>query len=392
MVFFQSFRQEPDGDLDEELPKVAIALCLRGADPFLTKCLQALLNLNYPDYELHIVVDSEEDPSWNIATTTLQNQSQIPVHISSLRIRRETCSLKCSALIQAVTELEPSCEVIALIDADTVVHPNWLKELVTPLKNRQIGLTTGNRWYTPGNQWGTICRYVWNIAAVAQMHLYRIPWGGTLAIRTDIVRQAQLVERWEQAFCEDTMLRRVLQEKGLQIKLVPSLMMVNREECTLPSLNRWVSRQLLNAKLYHPGWNAILVYSTITYLIPTITALLGIIALFIDQRTSIILGGSFFAYLILLLILIDLWQRAMQQKLMLRHEALPTFSPITYLKLIAAIPLTQLLCAIALWQAMVAQQVEWRGITYQIKGPWDIKLLEYFPYQYLKRTHHKTSL
>jgi hypothetical protein len=158
-------------------------------------------------------------------------------------------------------------------------------------------------------------------------------------------------------------------------------------------LSDWLSRQLLNAKLYHPGWNAILVYSTITYLIPTITALSGIIALFIEQRTSaLILGGSFFAYLVLLLILIDLWQRAMQQKLMLRPEILPIFSPITYLKLIAAIPLTQLLCAIALWQAMVAQQVEWRGITYQIKGPWDIKLLEYFPYQYLKRTHPKTSL
>jgi hypothetical protein len=41
---------------------------------------------------------------------------------------------------------------------------------------------------------------------------------------------------------------------------------------------------------------------------------------------------------------------------------------------------------------MLTQQIEWRGITYQVKGPWDIKLLEYLPYQYLHRTNPKTSL
>ena len=393
-VFIASFRRKKqDSYEDSELPKVAIALCLRGADPFLPKCLSALLNQNYPNYELHIVVDSKEDPAWAIANKTLQDRSAIPVHISPLKIRRETCSLKCSALIQAVTELKPDCEIIALIDADTIAHPNWLRELVNPLKNRQVGLTTGNRWYVPGTQWGTMCRYLWNVAAVGQMYLYRIPWGGSLAIRTELVRQAQLVERWEQAFCEDTMLRRVLQEKGLQIQSVASLMMLNREECSLPSFRRWVSRQLLNAKLYHPGWNAVLIYGTITCLIPAIVISTGITAVFTAQWAStVILGVSLFAYLTLLLVLINVWQQAVREKLLLRHESLPNLSAITFLKFIVAVPLTQLVCAIALWQAMLTRQVEWRGITYQVKGPWDIKLLEYFPYQYLKRTNPKTSL
>ena len=393
-VFIASFRQKkPDSYEDSELPKVAIALCLRGADPFLSKCLQALSKQNYPKYEIKIVVDSKSDPAWNIATETLLNKTDVPIDISPLRIRRETCSLKCSALIQAVTELKPDCEIIALIDADTIAHPNWLRELVNPLKNRKIGLTTGNRWYVPGTQWGTMCRYLWNVAAVGQMYLYRIPWGGSLAIRTELVRQAKLLERWEQAFCEDTMLRQVLQEKNLQIESVASLMMVNREECTLPSFRRWVSRQLLNAKLYHPGWNAVLIYGTITCLIPTIVISTGITALFTAQWTSAaILGVSFVAYLTLLLVLINVWQQVIREKLLLRHESLPNLSPVTFLQFVVAVPLTQLVCAIALWQAMLTRQVEWRGITYQVKGPWDIKLLQYFPYQYLNRTNPKTSL
>ncbi|MBE9044171.1 glycosyltransferase family 2 protein [Pleurocapsales cyanobacterium LEGE 10410] len=393
-VFIKSFSQNKRELYEEnELPKVAIALCLRGADPFLSDCLQALLNQNYPQYELKIVVDSERDPAWKIAMENLQHQTAIPVQISPLRVRRETCSLKCSALIQAISELDADCEIIALIDADTIPHVNWLRELVSPLKDPKIGLTTGNRWYVPGKQWGTLCRYLWNIAAVGQMNLYRIPWGGTLAIKTEIVRQARLLEKWKQAFGEDTMLCRVLQEEGIQIESVAALMMVNREECTLPNFRRWVSRQLLTAKLYHPGWRAILIYGTITCLIPATTALSTLIALFAGQGFSaVVLTTSLFIYIIVLLGLISVYERAIRQKLALRNERLPDYSARDLLRFMLAIPLTQLVCAIALWQAMLTQQVEWRGITYQIKGPWDIKLLEYFPYQYLNRTNPKTSL
>ena len=392
-LFITSFRQNKrEVYRDDELPKVAIALCLRGADPFLSNCLQALLTQNYPNYELKIVVDSKEDPAWDIATQ-IQNQTDIPVQISPLRIRRETCSLKCSALIQAVSDLHRDCEIIALVDADTIAHPNWLRELVRPLKDSKVGLTTGNRWYVPGTQWGTLCRYIWNVAAVGQMYLYRIPWGGSLAIKTKIVRQAQLLEKWKQAFCEDTMLRRVLQEEGLQIESVASLMMVNREECALPNFRRWVNRQLLNAKLYHPGWLAILIYGMITGLIPALTGILALIAVFTGQWTStIVLSSSLVAYIFVLLMLISIYERTIRRKLALRNEILPNHNAVTLFKLTLAIPLTQLVCAIAFWQAMLTKQVEWRGITYQIKGPWEIELLEYFPYRYLNRTNPKTSL
>ncbi|HEY9767167.1 MAG TPA: hypothetical protein V6C71_01510 [Coleofasciculaceae cyanobacterium] len=77
---------------------------------------------------------------------------------------------------------------------------------------------------------------------------------------------------------------------------------------------------------------------------------------------------------------------------MMRQEVLPQMSAIALGKLMLAIPATQLVLASALWQTMLTRQVEWRGITYQIKGLWDIKLLEYFPYQYLNQTNPKPSL
>ena len=78
------------------------------------------------------------------------------MEVRILRERRETCSLKCSSIVQAVSELDNSYRVVAFVDADAVVHPDWLRQLVSPLSAPRVGATTGNRWYLPnGNHWGS---------------------------------------------------------------------------------------------------------------------------------------------------------------------------------------------------------------------------------------------
>jgi cellulose synthase/poly-beta-1,6-N-acetylglucosamine synthase-like glycosyltransferase len=51
---------------DDQLPKVAVVLTLRGADPFLDRTLQGLTQLDYPRYDIRIVVDHKEDPAWEM--------------------------------------------------------------------------------------------------------------------------------------------------------------------------------------------------------------------------------------------------------------------------------------------------------------------------------------
>jgi len=133
LVFLVSLHSSQKNLLpDDQLPKTAIILCLRGADPYLRNCLRALLMQNYPSYDLKVVVDHQEDPAWNIAIDTIQELGAVNVEISSLRIVNNNCSLKCSSLVQAVSELDDSYKVVALVDSHTVVHHNWLSELVKP--------------------------------------------------------------------------------------------------------------------------------------------------------------------------------------------------------------------------------------------------------------------
>ena len=374
--------QEKDLLIDEKLPRTTVILCLRGADPFLPKCLNALLNQNYPDYEIQIVVDSYKDPAWEMVTQIVDKQAAKHVKISPLLAPRLTCSLKCSALVQTISGLDDNCEVVALVDADTVVHPNWLRELVNPLADPQVGATTGNRWYLPqGKNWGNVVRYIWNVGAVLQMFFYQIPWGGSLAIKTEVFRQTELLSHWEQAFTEDVIVQRVLQQQGLRVEFVPSIIMVNREACDLKSFLRWVKRQLLCPRLYHSSWSAIAIPGILSTVLPTVAIMLSLV-LWLNGKLPAVayLGSGLAIYVVTQILCLVILESQVRRIVEQKGEILPLFDAITVFKILLGLPLAQIVYALALTSAMFMRQVEWRGITYKIKGSWDIKLVEYQPY------------
>ena len=113
---------------------------------------------DYPDYQLHVVVDNRHDPAWKVAESLANRYGADRVCIKALDERHNTCSLKCSAVTQAIGRLDGSFQAAALVDADTMPHRSWLSELTTPLADEHIGTATGNRWYMPGaGSWGARC-------------------------------------------------------------------------------------------------------------------------------------------------------------------------------------------------------------------------------------------
>ena len=55
----------------QPLPEIAVLLPLRGADPSLEACLKGLLAQDYPTYQVHIVIDSAEDPAQAVVARVL---------------------------------------------------------------------------------------------------------------------------------------------------------------------------------------------------------------------------------------------------------------------------------------------------------------------------------
>jgi len=364
---------------DVDWPRAAVVLAVRGADPSLAECLRRLLDQDYPDYEVHLIIDSELDPAWELLRPLLADEAAARVHVRLLATKHDTCSLKVSALAQAIGGLDASVGVVALIDADVIPYAHWLRDLVRPLRDPLLGATTGVRWYLPESaDWGSLARCVWNAAACTQMLAFRIPWGGSMAFRAELFRETNLLEKWKRSFCEDTVSYGLLRRHGLGVGFVPAATMVNPERIGLKSCFTFIRRQLLTVRLHHPRWplvRAVGVGSGVTLL--TLVAVLTAAVLVGDWFSAGLMAavvGTFALGLAGAMSWIDNCLRSMART---RGDHLPGSS----WKLALAGPLAQVLYLAALVSVSFIRKVDWRGITYELDGPTPVRLTAYHPYQ-----------
>jgi cellulose synthase/poly-beta-1,6-N-acetylglucosamine synthase-like glycosyltransferase len=371
---------------DLSWPKVRVILCLRGADPDLSQCVEGLLQQNYPSYEVQIVIDSYQDPAWEIVTQTLSHYSVDSVQVRPLQEKYSTCSLKCSSVLQAVSDLdsETNIEAIAILDADVIPHANWLRDLIQPLLNPNVGATTGYRWYIPeGRQWGAWVRYIWNCWSLALMLYARppFPWGGSSAVRTKVLHQTNILKYWRHSLSEDTSLDKAILDHEIIVEAVPQLMLTNREDCDLKSFFNWVKRQLLMPKLYSSSWRSIVFGAIInsTLLCLAIGALL--VASYTRQwQAALWLGIGFLGYVGILLLLLIWMEEMVRQVVQQRGESMPNWSVMGILQRTLTILPTQLIIWTAILFTTRMNQVTWRGITYCVEDDENIHF-DYIPFR-----------
>jgi cellulose synthase/poly-beta-1,6-N-acetylglucosamine synthase-like glycosyltransferase len=146
--FWALWHWKSRGSGPRDSPKAVAILCVRGNDPVLEACLAALLNQDYPSYDVRVVVDSRTDPAWEVVQAAVAREgSATRVQVEPLTRRRDTCSRKIAGVLQALAGLDEGYEVVALLDSDTIPHRTWLGELVAPLADPRCGAASGNRWY-----------------------------------------------------------------------------------------------------------------------------------------------------------------------------------------------------------------------------------------------------
>ncbi len=375
------YRGKPPRLPDEACPKAAVILPLRGSDPFLADCLAGLLAQDYPNFDVRIVIDGRDDPAWQIVQDFIRLCAPANVTVEPLKQRIGTCGPKCSSLLQAIEGLDSSHEVVAFLDADAVPHPNWLRDLVTPLRDPKVAAASGQRWYMPREiSLGALVRYVWNAANMAAMATNSV-WGGSFAIKTRVLRESDLLEKWRESLAEDVLVYGAIQRAGYSMAFVPSAIMVNRETCRVSGFFRWVQRQVLLGRLYHFAWPLMLAHGLLTTLIlAAATVTLPVSAANSDWTSAVWLGGGLIGYGAAMSLLVWLMERGVRH--VVRHENQPIgwFSRAALFKSVLAIPLTQIVYAGALLKATFIRRVEWRGVWYRIDGRRQIRLVEYTPF------------
>ena len=115
-------------------PKVSIHVPAHAEPPdMVIKTLTALRNLDYPTYEVIMVDDNTgEDELWRPVVDYCHHNGIKVFHL------QDYPGFKSGALNFALTQTAPDVEVVAVVDSDYVVEPNFLRETVPYFSNPRV--------------------------------------------------------------------------------------------------------------------------------------------------------------------------------------------------------------------------------------------------------------
>ncbi len=376
--FASHYRQPMAGISDDQLPAVGVLMTLRGADPFLEKCLRQLFCIDYPRHQICIIVDSDLDPAYALVNKISDELDASHVGIEILTEHGENCSLRMSALNQGVEGFSDDVEIIAWLDADATPYPGWLRDLVAPFADAKVGAACGYRWFVPPDRKpGSLVRYLWNAASITQMRFFQIGWGGSYAIRRSVFNELEIGKKWQQVLFEDTFTTNEVLKGGYEFRFVPGVTMDNHESTDLSGCVRFLSRQLLNCRLYHRAWPKVSLLALLTLLPIPINVALPVVAAWFGEW--VLVGWSAVAWAVYGLRL-GLFNTQVESHVRQRLEERGVESAHFSLHAIWTAPLTSIVYAVALWNSIRQREVNWRGIRYQFQSGTDVRRLNYEPF------------
>ena len=369
----------------EQQENAVVIMAVRGCDPTLDKTVVGLLNQNFRSYRIVVVVDSQEDPAWKVLQQIkAESDPENRLEITEMDPPRLNCSLKCNAIISAVETLPVETQWIAFVDADVEVHSNWLADVLGPLTNPKVCVSTGNQWFEPNNRksQGALLRSIWNAGAIVPTVLLEHAWAGSMAVRYEDLIVSRLIDDWKTAIVDDGPMTDFSKLMNGQIYVSPKLLMVNREDCSIKFAGAWITRMLTWSRLYestfvftnvHAGISAFFVFCLVSATILavlTMNFMLLISCLVTWALASAMLVGGYW-----------LVRKAVSHSLKIR--GLPELKPLAGQEWVALglrMWVVQLLYFYGCYRASQLTSIKWRGIEYVLNGK-SVELVEYRPYQ-----------
>ncbi|MFV3304111.1 glycosyltransferase [Pseudomonas sp. NY15181] len=197
-------------------PKVSVHVpCYNEPPEMLKKTLDALSRLDYPDFEVLIIDNNTKDPAvWE----PVRDYCEVLgprfrfFHVAPL------AGFKGGALNYILPHTAPDAEVVAVIDADYCVEPNWLKQMVPHFSDPKIAVVQSPQDYYDGeeNVFKKLCyaeyKGFFHIGMVTRNDRDAIIQHGTMTmIRRTVMDELKWAD-W--TICEDAELGLRVFEKG----------------------------------------------------------------------------------------------------------------------------------------------------------------------------------
>jgi cellulose synthase/poly-beta-1,6-N-acetylglucosamine synthase-like glycosyltransferase/exo-beta-1,3-glucanase (GH17 family) len=182
----------------------------------LKQTLDAVARLDYPNFECVVIINNTPDPAfWQPIQDHCRALGERFKFINAEKVK----GFKAGALRIAMERTAVDAEIIGIIDADYVVEPDWLKDLVPVFADPRVGLVQAPQDHRDGNT--SLMHYIMNgeyagffdIGMVQRNEVNAIIVHGTMCL----IRRAamDMAGGWAgDTICEDTDLGLAIIEHG----------------------------------------------------------------------------------------------------------------------------------------------------------------------------------
>jgi exo-beta-1,3-glucanase (GH17 family)/cellulose synthase/poly-beta-1,6-N-acetylglucosamine synthase-like glycosyltransferase len=201
----------------EVFPKVSIHVPAYFEPPeMLKQTLDAVSRLDYPNFECVVIINNTPDPEfWQPIQDHCRALGERFKFINAEKVE----GFKAGALRIAMDRTAADAEIIGIIDADYVVQPDWLKQLVPVFADPRVGLVQAPQDHRDGDR--SLMHYIMNgeyagffdIGMVQRNEANAIIVHGTMCL----IRRAamDMAGGWAgDTICEDTDLGLAIIEHG----------------------------------------------------------------------------------------------------------------------------------------------------------------------------------
>ena len=198
-------------------PKVSLHLPIHNEPPLMVrKTLEALAKVDYPNLEVLVMDNNTKDPEvWEPVRDDCERLGPMFrfFHLENWP------GFKAGAINHALEQTAEDAEIIAVIDSDYVLSPDWLKCMVPYFDNENVGFIQSPQDYRDRHQstFKSFCYWEYagffNIGMVQRNEYNAIIQHGTMTM----IRKSALLEvgKWaEWCICEDSELGLRLYEAG----------------------------------------------------------------------------------------------------------------------------------------------------------------------------------
>ncbi len=357
------------------IERALVIVPVKGAGD-LARHVEGLAAQRHIPYRLTFVVESEADPAHALLRELIAHipRSDMLQEISLLVAGRPARGgQKVHNQLCALRSRRPDDSVAVFADADAVPGPDWLQAMVTAAMRPSRGAATSYRWMVPDdNHLATRVGCVIN-ASVATMFgrdRWNHAWGGSMAIRRDIIEQSDLIGHLDGALSDDYQLSRAVRATGFPIYFTPLAMPLSPVHFSWSSLFEFGRRQLLITRTHAPGtwWGALGVSGFyLTGWAAALWTLLGLLSLW----------GLCAAGLVMLFDLArGLGRRAVFAAVFEEQNRAPArdLAGIWWLECLGT-PIWMGIFWMLIVSSAFGRRIRWAGIEYAIHGPQDVRIL-----------------